>query len=184
MMSPYDISDIKNVRKQLGMTQSDLAKRAGVSQSLIAKIESDKLDPTYSNAVKIFSALDSLQKKESLKAKDFIHKGVIACFEEELVKDVIQKMKKYEISQLPVMRSDVVVGVVSESRIIEKLLESGNKELKVKDVMGDIPPIVSPETDESVISNLLKFFSMVLVQDKGKLKGLITRSDILRKVYS
>ncbi|MFC2136385.1 CBS domain-containing protein, partial [Bacteroidota bacterium] len=121
--------------------------------------------------------------KESLKARDFIHKGVISCAEEDFVKDIIQTMKKHEISQLPVMKDSMVIGVVSETRIIEFFLKTGDKELKVKEVMGDVPPIVSLNTEESVISNLLKFFSLVLVQDKGKFKGLITRSDILRKVY-
>ncbi|MBU1269972.1 MAG: CBS domain-containing protein [Nanoarchaeota archaeon] len=182
-MNNYETSDIKSIRNKLGLTQSALAKQANVSQSLIAKIESGKIDPTYSNIKKIFSALDSLQKKESLRAKDFIHKSVVSCQEEELVRDVIKKMKKYEISQLPVMRDQSVVGVVSESRIIEKLINGADKDLKVREVMGDIPPIISMNTEEIVISNLLKFFSMVLVQDNGKLKGIITRSDILRKIY-
>jgi len=182
-MYSYEISDVKNIRKKIGLTQSDLAKRAGVSQSLIAKIESDKIDPTYSNIRKIFEALDNLQKKESFKAKDFIHKGVVSCNENELIKDVIKKMKKHEISQLPVIRDITIVGVVSESRIIDFLINENEKDARVKDVMGEIPPIVSLNTEEKAISSLLKFFSLVIVQEKGKLKGVITRSDFLRRIY-
>jgi predicted transcriptional regulator len=76
-----------------------------------------------------------------------------------------------------------VIGVVSETIIIESLISGSNKELLVKDVMSDAPPLISLNTGESVISSLLKFFSLVVVQDKGKLKGLITRSDFLRKIY-
>jgi len=182
-MTLYEVSDIKSIRKKLDLTQFELAKQSGVSQSLIAKIESNKLDPTYSNVTKIFNALDSMQKKESFKAKDFIHKGVISCQEDDLVRNVIKKMKKFEISQLPVMKGNNVVGVVSETKIIEHLIEDLNRDLKVKDVMGEVPPIVSLNTEESVISTLLRFFSLIIVQDKGKLRGVITRSDILRKVY-
>lgn len=92
-------------------------------------------------------------------------------------------MKKHEISQLPVMRGEAVVGAVSETRMIEKLIDAQGKELKVSDVMGEVPPIVSLNTEESVISSLLRFFPLVVVQDKGKLKGVVTRSDILRRVY-
>ncbi len=183
-MTPYEVSDIKTIRKKLGLTQSMLASKSGVSQSLIAKIEMGNIDPAYSNVRKIFSALETLQKKDSLQARDFIHKGVIYCCEDDTVKDVIKKMNRYEISQLPVMKKGNVVGVVSESKIVSRLIDSPPKELKAKDVMGDVPPMVSLNTPESAISSLLNFFSLVLVQDKGKLKGIITRSDLLRKVYS
>lgn len=182
-MNHDDIGDVKHIRKKLGLTQSALAKASGVSQSLIAKIESAKIDPTYSNMQKIFSALDSMQKKDSLTAKDFLKKDIISCREEDLIRDVIKKMKRYEISQLPVITKQIVVGVVSETEIINHLLEAGLKELKVRDVMSEAPPILSPTAPEAVISNLLKHFSLVIVQEKGRYKGVITRSDILRKIY-
>jgi predicted transcriptional regulator len=182
-MNYYNPSDIKIIRKKLDLSQSSLAKYADVSQSLIAKIEADKIDPSYSNIKKIFDAVDSLKVKNSLQAKDFIHKGVVSCQKDNLVREVIKKMKKYEISQLPVVNKQSVIGVVSETIIIESLISGSNKELLVKDVMSDAPPLISLNTGESVISSLLKFFSLVVVQDKGKLKGLITRSDFLRKIY-
>ena len=43
----HDLSEIKNLRKKAGITQLDLARKASVSQSLIAKIEAGKIDPTY-----------------------------------------------------------------------------------------------------------------------------------------
>ena len=51
---PYELAEIKKIRKSLGLTQTDLAKRADVSQSLIAKIESEKIDPTFTKTKKIF----------------------------------------------------------------------------------------------------------------------------------
>ena len=56
----YELSEVKVIRKKLGLTQGELAKAAGVSQSLIAKIESTKIDPTYSKVKLIFHALESL----------------------------------------------------------------------------------------------------------------------------
>jgi|FLOH01.1.fsa_nt_gi predicted transcriptional regulator len=178
-----DPSEIKSLRRQIGLTQIDLANKAGVSQSLIAKIESNRIDPTFSNMKRITEALESQQQKESRQAKDFIHKGMVYCIENDDIKIVIEKMKKYEISQLPVMKEDVVIGMVSESKIIEQILNN-KQNLKAKDVMGEIPPIIAMNTPESVISSMLKFFSLVIVQDKGKTKGVITRADILRKVYA
>ena len=45
---PYEIEQLKQIRKQLGLTQTEFAKEAGVSQSLVAKIEAGNIDPTYS----------------------------------------------------------------------------------------------------------------------------------------
>lgn len=177
------LSEIKMLRKKVGITQKELAKLSGVSQSLIAKIEADSIDPAFSNISKIFSALRSLQKKESLTAKDLIRSRVFSCKPDDSVKDVIKSMKKHEISQLPVLESDIVLGIVSETGIIDRMLNSEKKDLTVFDVMEENPPIISSSTDIEVVSNLLKHFSIVIVQDKGKLKGIITRSDILRKLY-
>lgn len=38
--------DIRAARKNKGLTQSEVAERAGVSQPLIARIESNDVDPT------------------------------------------------------------------------------------------------------------------------------------------
>ncbi|MDG6910121.1 MAG: helix-turn-helix domain-containing protein, partial [Nitrososphaerota archaeon] len=39
---------LKKIRTELGFTQGRLAKEAGVSQSIVAKIEAGSVDPTYS----------------------------------------------------------------------------------------------------------------------------------------
>jgi DNA-binding transcriptional regulator YiaG len=44
-VSTIDPKQLKKIRVQLGITQSELAKAAGVSQSLIAKLESGLVDP-------------------------------------------------------------------------------------------------------------------------------------------
>ena len=53
----------------------------------------------------------------------------------------------------------------------------------VKEVMQESPPIVSKQTSIQVVSNLLKHFPMMLVSDEGKLVGVITKSDLIGKLY-
>src|SRR3989338_5294338 len=99
----------------------------------------------------------------------------------EPIKDAIAKMKKHQISQLPVIESQKLIGLVSESIILEALLNS--KATQVKEVMQESPPIVSKTTSIQVVSNLLKHYPMVLVSEEGRLIGLITKSDLLGKLY-
>ena len=177
-----ELEEIKKIRKKLGMTQTELANRAGVSQSLIAKLESGRIDPTYTKARKIFAALSDLEKKEEIKAEQLMTSRVISVSSGTLIKEAIARMKKYGISQLPVIDSNKLVGLVSESTILDALLKS--KASQVKEIMQESPPIVSKTTSIQVVSSLLKHYPIVAVSERGGLIGLITKSDLLGKLYS
>lgn len=178
---PYELEEIREIRKKFGLTQGQLASRAGVSQSLIAKIEAGRLDPTFSKAKKIFEAIDTLGKKKELRAEQIMNKHIISVKPYDGIKSAIEKMKKADISQMPVIEEHKSIGIVSESIILEALLnKKGNK---IKDIMEDSAPIVSKNTTVGAISNLLRFYPMVLVSENGELKGIITKSDLLGKVY-
>ena len=79
------LNEIKQMRKNLGITQKELCEKARVSQSLIAKIESGKIDPSYRNVQKIFDALNSMSKHESKKASDIMNKYVVSLKPEDKV---------------------------------------------------------------------------------------------------
>ena len=177
----YELEEIKKIRKKLGMTQSELANRAGVSQSLIAKIESGRIDPTYTKTKKIFAALSDLEKKGEIKAEQLMASRIVSASSSTLIKEAIARMKKYGISQLPVIDSHKLVGMVSESTILDALLNS--KSTKVSEIMQEAPPIVSKTASIQVVSNLLKHYPIVVVSEGGRLIGLITKSDLLGKLY-
>ena len=181
-----DPKEIKIIRKRYGLTQTELAELAGVSQSLIAKIESDRIDPTYTKVKKIFDAIGKLEQKKELKATDVLNKKVIFLKADDSLKDATKVMKKHGISQLPVVessKSNLVVGLISEALILEAIMGSINPESKVKDFMRDSPPIVSKDATISMVGNLLRYYPMVIVNEKGKTIGIVTKADLLGKVY-
>ena len=178
---PYELSEIKEIRKKFDLTQFQLAKIAGVSQSLIAKIEAGRIDPTFSKAKKIFAAIDTLGKKKELKAEQIMTGHIISLKPNDDVRDAIKKMKKANISQMPVIEANKSIGIVSESIILEALLSK--KSHKIKDIMDDSAPVVSKNTSANAVSNLLRFYPIVLVSEDGELKGVITKSDLLGKLY-
>lgn len=177
----YTLDEIKHIRKKLGLTQSQLANTAQVSQSLIAKIEAGRLDPTYTNAMKIFNTLKDMEKKKELKAEDIMNKKIIGVNPADDIKKAISVMKKHQISQMPVIHKNGAIGFVSESVVLDHLLEEKAK--YIKDIMEESPPVVPKETSSEVISNLLRHYPMVLVAKEGSLVGLITKSDLLGKLY-
>lgn len=178
---PYELDEIKKMRKGFGITQSELAKMAGVSQSLIAKMESGLIDPAYSKMKKIFGALDAISREKEVKAFEIMNKNIISLNPTDSIKNAIKKMKKYEISQIPVIENSKAVGFVSETIVLDSLIKQKGE--TVKDIMDDSPPIVSMDANITLVSNLLKSYPIVLISEKGKLKGVITKADVLRNIY-
>jgi predicted transcriptional regulator len=176
----YDVSEIKAIRKKLGLTQNELAKQAGISQSLIAKIEAGTLDPTYSKVNQIFDFLNGLSKEKELKAKNIMNKKLISVEPSTKIHDVVKEMRKHGISQMPVIKEHNCVGLISESILLDSI--GKNNVCKVDDIMEDAPPVIAKDASISVISNLLKFYPIVMVSEKGKLLGVITKADILKSM--
>ena len=177
----YELEDIKKIRKRLGITQTELSRKAGVSQSLVAKIESRRVEPNFNSVKRIFEVLDNLSKEGQMVASEMMVKRIIECRKDESLLDVIDKMRKYNISQLPVFSGTSVIGMVSESAILNRISESKGSisHLKVADVMEDCPPIVNPKTPSDAVSSLLRHFPLVLVSEDGRIAGVITKSDLL-----
>lgn len=178
-----DLAEIKRMRKRIGMTQSELARLSGVSQSLLAKIESERINPTYAKTVQIFKSLERLSKGEGLKAKDVMNASIIGCTAGDSLLSVIREMKEHGISQLPVIHNSKPVGIVTETAILERIAEGGKaEEMGAEEVMEDCPPIISPESGMDVVAFLLRYFPIVLVSKGGRLLGIVTKADILEKV--
>jgi len=178
----YDLKEIRILRKKLGLTQSQLAKHANVSQSLIAKIESEKIDPTYSKAMQLINSLRNLTEKKDMKASDVMTRRVVTVESKDNVSNAISLMKKHKISQIPVLDKGACVGVISESTILEALLKG--KATVVFEVMDETPPIVVRNSSISVISHLLKYYPLIVVADKGNSEGIIRKSDLINNLQA
>ncbi len=183
MVAPT-LNQIKTLRKKFHLNQKELANKAGVSQSLIAKIEAGKIDPSFTKAQQIFQALDQLREKEEVKAKEVMKTKVCFAQHHEPLKEIIKTMKSKGISQMPVMQKERVIGILSESTILNKIAEKPERVhfLKAEEVMEEAPPIVSLNTGLRTLLELLKDHSIVLVAEKGDIKGIISKSDLLERV--
>lgn len=170
-----DLKDIKPARIRLGLTQSQLAREAGVSQSVVAKIESGRIDPSYTTAQRIFAALEQRRTSNSPKAIDIMHTGVVFVKPSDSIADAVKLMRQHSISQLPVFDTKIV-GLVTESTILAHMNALNQK---VEDIMEAAPPTIPPSADLLVISSLLQHYPLVLVIEKGVLAGIVTKSDII-----
>jgi len=182
-VSTIDPKQLKKIRVQLGITQSELAKAAGVSQSLIAKLESGLVDPSFSTMKAISEALRSHIRMEGKKASDVMSSPVIPIQSNTSISESINLMKKNSISQLPVYSGTKLVGSISENQIVTLL--SGVEDPRallskaVSTVVQPSFPVVSVDTPIEALFSLFKFVPAVLVASGEKVEGIITKIDML-----
>ncbi len=174
---------IKKRRQMLGIKQKELANLSSVSQSMIAKIESGKITPSYDIVKRVFAVLENSQQKNEKKCSEVMSKKLIFLTPTSSVKKAIEVMRSNSISQLPIMQNGIVCGSLTESGIYNKIADGLSKEkiesMKIKDVMGEPFPIVSCDYPLSSILSLLKSSEAVLLTSGNKLAGIITKVDVI-----
>jgi predicted transcriptional regulator len=181
----YDLADVKRMRRVLGLTQSQLASLSGVSQSLIAKIEAGRVDPSYTRTSRIFDVLESHQRKGGARASEIMVKEVVVADPDWTVGEAVKIMNRRAISQLPIVRGGEVVGSVSEKTLVERIAKgSGIDDIlrqQLKDIMDQPFPSASQDSPLEMVAKMLNYTGAVLIYQGGKMAGIVTRSDLLRK---
>ena len=170
----------------MALSQKELGRLSGVSQSMIAKIESGRISPTYQKTKAIFDTLEGLERRNQLKAKDVSHGKVIAVQARDQVAKGVRVMRETGFSQLPVFDGGQVVGSLTEKVILQRLMSTPNPDeiskRLVEQVMDEAFPTVGEETPLVMVSALLQYEPAVLVARKGRVVGIITKADLLKVV--
>lgn len=120
--------------------------------------------------------------REVLKAKPRKTRGLASVSPEEPMRQAVEIMQRYEISQLPVIDGDRICGMLTESRLVEVLIdEPSAREQPVEKYMTEAPATVLPSTPVDIVSKMLtREMPAVLVQLEEGGWDIITRSDILQ----
>lgn len=182
MLPPLE--EIVKKRKMLGLTQKQLSRLAGVSQSLIAKLESGTIDPSYTKVKGVFDVLEQLEMKTDVHAREILHKEVVGVDKNDVVSKAVRLMTDHGYSQLPVFDGEHPVGSISEKTILNQIL--GGKDLThlsmlaVEEIMDEAFPQVGEDAPLSMISSLLQVYPAVLISKLGKVVGIVTKADLLK----
>lgn len=116
--------------------------------------------------------------------KDHIDKELIVVRTEELVSHAIERMRKYKISQIPVVDINGFVGSVDETDLFRSYVADKNvAEKPIKEVMGKPFPIVKLGTPIEEVSKLFtKENDAVLVDLGNGHHHIITKYDIIGSI--
>ncbi|MEM3086279.1 MAG: CBS domain-containing protein [Halobacteria archaeon] len=179
------LHSLREQRQRLGLTQAELARLAGVSQALVARMESanpkTRIDPRLSTYVRVLRAMEQTEQKR-VTASRVAHSPVLSAAADDTLEEVARVFERESISQMPVIQGGVQVGSVSD-RAIARVLARGDPKristMRVRDVMEEPFPTVGPAETLETLSVLLERHGAVLVQEQGRVAGVITKHDVM-----
>lgn len=179
------LHEIKKRRMALGISQKRLSNAVGASQSLIAKIESGRVHPSYEVVKRIFEYLDRVEQPKTGVARDIEKRDLVWVRRGDKVRDAAEKMRQFGFSQLPIRddKEEVCIGSISERQIVQAaLVEADPKafyDRPVGEIMSEQFPVVDEGISVTAVALLLQHSQAVLTARRGKIVGIITPSDLL-----
>ena len=116
---------LRQWRKALGLTQAQLAVESGLTQSVIAKVERESVDPRASTLRKMVAALlrsEAPDKPHTV--GDIMIEEVAVLGPNDSVQSAVERMVREGISQLPVVAENgAIMGLVSEASLLRTDVE-------------------------------------------------------------
>ena len=110
---------------------------------------------------------------------------MIVAHKEDNVRTVFDLMRDHDLSQLPIVKDEEIVGSVTETAILSYLLENPlrNGEKSVGEVMGKPFPVVE---ENLPFSKLNSYFSKttpaVITRDVTGKRYILTKYDIIQMI--
>ena len=126
---------------------------------------------------------------DEMKISDIISRKKASNFFSASVNDTIRSafnlMKSHDLSQLPVMDGDKIAGSITETQVLNILLENplNNSERPLKEVMGAPFPEVSEDTPISQMNRYIsKEIPAVITRDLSGGIHIVTQYDLIQAI--
>src|SRR5882724_9390249 len=98
----------------------------------------------------------------------------------DLVSAALAKMNEMGLTQIPVLEDGKPVGSLRENHLLSKVFNDRDLlEVPVSKVMDKSFPTVDVDDDVNVVSRKLRTSPAVLIEEYGRITGIITRHDLL-----
>ncbi len=176
------LSEIRRRRTALGIPLGELARAVGRSDATLSRIERGQIRPSYELVQQILSYLET---KEGLTAPkltvaDLMNRTLTSVESAASLSTAAQRMESGAFSQLPVIDEGRVVGALSESALLRALAQTNAHRLRVRDVLETAYPVVEEGFPAELLPPLLGRYAAVLVSHRGEIRGIVTKSDLIR----
>src|SRR5205085_2089363 len=105
---------------------------------------------------------------------------LISASPNERIADVLAKMNEHGITQIPVLEDGQSVGSLRENRVLARVLSNRDLlESPINEVMEKGFPVVDVDASAAEVTHQLQSSPAVLIEEYGRITGIITRHDVL-----
>ncbi|MCO6466051.1 MAG: cysteine synthase [Bradyrhizobiaceae bacterium] len=106
--------------------------------------------------------------------------NLVSVVPQSTVAEALELMRQYELSEIPVMDDAALIGTVRENRLMGAVIASREAmEQPIRIHMESPCPMLDAHADVAECIAVLKTQPMVVVEEFGKVSGVLTRHDIL-----
>jgi len=107
-------------------------------------------------------------------------KTLVVVSPNDRVADALAKMNELGLTQIPVLKDGESVGSLRENHLLSKVFNDRDLlEAPVSEVMDKGFPTVDVDDDVNYVSRKLRSSPAVLIEEYGRITGIITRHDVL-----
>ena len=161
--------------------------RVQKSEKRVVSLVCDSGNKYLSKVYNDFWMLDQgmLERPRSGDLRDLISRrhadrAVATVGADETVLAAYQRMKLYEVSQLPVMRDGRIVGIVDEEDILMEVVDNpGHFDEPVTEAMESRLVTMPPDAPVEKLVEIFKRGMVAIIVDGEEFLGLVTRIDLL-----
>jgi cystathionine beta-synthase len=106
---------------------------------------------------------------------------LVTLYAEELVSHAIAKMRKFGISQIPVLKDGNFVGAIEDSQVYQLLVDNPSlRDAPISSIMSEPFPVVKPSTHLEDLCQLINKQTPAVLVDLGNHQfHIVTRYDII-----
>ncbi len=106
-------------------------------------------------------------------------RALVTVSPSQRVTEVIGVLKVHGVSQVPVTDGARVLGILTESRLLERALTGNRGDIEVRDLVESTYFTVDESTEVGVVTELFKKAKVAIVMEGGDLTDIITRIDLI-----
>jgi predicted transcriptional regulator len=194
-----DLDTIRDYLRRQKISQLSLEQSSGVPQSVISRILNGEIkDPSYSTIRKLLLTMKNPKNPKTRgntndsqiineltirTAEELMSKKIISVKPHNKLIDVWKVMKANNFSQIPVFDDrNRSIGSISESFLAAYVSSQYEMERRIDELeTEDSFPMVGKNTTASTVADILKTKQAVLVVERGKAIGIITKHDLIDK---